>query len=53
LVRSSAGAFVCGIVHGDGATERIAPGVEAVVAGQLRPAPGDSGAHPAYATTNV
>jgi hypothetical protein len=31
----------------DGATERIAAGVEAVVAGQLLPALGESGAHPA------
>jgi hypothetical protein len=47
LVRSSAGFFVCGIVDGDGATERIAAGVEAVVAGKLLPALGESGAHPA------
>jgi hypothetical protein len=39
--------FVRGIVDGDGATERIAVGVEAVVAGQLLPALGESGARPA------
>jgi hypothetical protein len=45
--RSSAGVFVCGIVDGDGTTERIAAGVEAVVAGTCFLTSEEGGARPA------